>query len=148
MKSDFGKFAFVLTLIKIQFFCIDAREFEFGPCFLSFLEPCANNSIQFYLYNGNDNDSEPVLLDNISPILPTDYNATITQKFKLIIHGYGGHTDVNGFKSIRNGKKVQFNSKKLRKKKPQMVLQIFLYAQKPAFYVAKHLSWLLRHTAA
>lgn len=80
------------------------REFELGPCFLQFLEPCANNSIQFFLFSSNNPRDPPVLLNNISPMLPLDYNETAEVNFKLIIHGYGGHLDFNGSKQIRNGK--------------------------------------------
>lgn len=81
------------------------RELELGPCFLSILEPCANNSIQFFLFNGENPEDPPSLLDNINPILPSDYNQTVEKQFKVIIHGYGGHIDVNGSKQIRKGKK-------------------------------------------
>ncbi|KAG5683164.1 hypothetical protein PVAND_012461 [Polypedilum vanderplanki] len=71
------------------------KEIEFGPCYLSILEPCSNNSIQFYLYDGNS--SKPILLDNHAPILPYDLGSI---KFKIIIHGYA-QNDLNGFKLIR-----------------------------------------------
>lgn len=83
-----------------------AREFELGPCYLQFLEPCANNSIQFFLFSSDKSDDEPFLLDNLEPFLPTDYNETITKSYKVIIHGYGGHLDFNGSKQIRNGKSL------------------------------------------
>jgi hypothetical protein len=101
MKRNFG-ICSVLLLIVFNVFGINSREFEFGPCFLSVLEPCSNNTIQFYLYT--DNETEPIILDNNSPILPTDYNETTSINYKMIIHGYGGHADVGGFKSIRNGR--------------------------------------------
>lgn len=93
------KFSFVL-LFLVEIF---AREIELGPCYLQFLEPCANNSIQFFLFSSDNPRNKPILLDNISPLLDLDYNETVTKNFKMIIHGYGGHLDFNGSKQIRNG---------------------------------------------
>lgn len=84
------------------------RELELGPCYLSILEPCANNSIQFFLFSGDNSEDPPLLLDNIAPQLPIEYNQTITKQFKIIIHGYGGHIDASGSKQIRKGKKFLF----------------------------------------
>jgi hypothetical protein len=80
-----------------------SREFELGPCYLQFLEPCANNSIQFFLFSSDEPNEPPLRLDNIFPELPTDINETSTKSFKMIIHGYGGHLDFNGSKQIRKG---------------------------------------------
>lgn len=80
-----------------------SREFELGPCYLQYSEPCANNSIQFFLFNSGKPEDRPVLLDNIAPDLFLTRNETITKHFKLLIHGYGGHLEFNGSKQIRNG---------------------------------------------
>lgn len=110
MKKD--KFFFVITLLMLKLISeILTREFELGPCFLQFLEPCANNSIQFFLFTSHRPRDVPVLLDNASPELPLEYNETVKTTFKMIIHGYGGHLDFNGSKNIRNGK--NFDSKYL-----------------------------------
>lgn len=93
-----------LVLLFVAFTAeILSREIELGPCYLQFLEPCANNTIQFFLFSSDNPSEEPVLLDNISPFLDLDYNETISKNFKMIIHGYGGHLDFNGSKQIRNG---------------------------------------------
>jgi hypothetical protein len=96
-----------LCLVVLLFVAFTAeiltREIELGPCFLQFLEPCANNSIQFFLFSSDNPRKQPVLLDNISPILGLDFNETFSKNFKMIIHGYGGHLDFNGSKQIRNG---------------------------------------------
>jgi hypothetical protein len=106
IERHFGKFLLLFLVLKAHFECISMRELELGPCYLSILEPCANNSIQFYLFNGDTPDESPILLDNISPELPFDFsNETNTRHFKMIIHGYGGHIDVNGSKQIREGRK-------------------------------------------
>ncbi|CRL03996.1 CLUMA_CG017114, isoform A, partial [Clunio marinus] len=98
-----NKIIFVSLLVIFKFIKeIFTKEFELGPCYLSFLEPCANNSIQFFLYSNDTPLNQPILLDNLSPNLELDYNATIKKNFKMIIHGYGGHLDANGFKQIRN----------------------------------------------
>lgn len=97
----------ILVVLLVIFKFIDemfTREFELGPCYLQFLEPCANNSIQFFLFTSDKAQDEPVLLDNISPSLQLDYNETISKTFKMIIHGYGGHLDFNGSREVRNGK--------------------------------------------
>lgn len=100
-----NKLFLVLLLVAFKFINeILSREFELGPCYLQFLEPCANNSIQFFLFTSDRPRDEPVLLDNIAPILPFEFNETVTKNFKMIIHGYGGHLDFNGSKQIRNGK--------------------------------------------
>ncbi len=106
IEKNIGKFILLLLFLKAQFHFISARELELGPCYLSILEPCANNSIQFYLFSGENPKDPPILLDNISPQLPTDFNETSSKQFKVIIHGYGGHIDVNGSKQIREGKKI------------------------------------------
>lgn len=93
-------FVLLLTVLAAE---ISTREIELGPCFLQFLEPCANNSIQFFLFSSDNPRNEPTLLDNISPSLDLDFNETISKNFKMIIHGYGGHLDFNGSKQIRNG---------------------------------------------
>lgn len=102
---------FLLMLILTSFKLISeifTRELELGPCFLQYLEPCANNSIQFFLFTSESPEDEPVLLDNISPDLSLDFNDTAAKTFKMIIHGYGGHLDFNGSKQIRNGKAFDF----------------------------------------
>lgn len=100
-------FVLALTIVKLVSE-IFTREFEVGPCFLQFLEPCANNSIQFFLFTSESPEDEPILLDNISPSLELDANETTTKNFKMIIHGYGGHLDFNGSKQIRKGRKFDF----------------------------------------
>lgn len=107
MKSAIleNKLLLVLTLVLPKLITeIFSREFELGPCFLQFLEPCANNSIQFFLFTSDRPRNPPVLLDNISPTLRLNSNDTERKNFKMIIHGYGGHLDFNGSKQIRNGK--------------------------------------------
>lgn len=107
MKSALveNKLFLVLLVLIVKFITeILTREFELGPCYLQYLEPCANNSIQFYLFTSDRPRDGPVLLDNISPDLSLDSNETITKNFKMIIHGYGGHLDFNGSKQIRKGK--------------------------------------------
>lgn len=100
----FRKFILLfIVLLKAQL--IKSRELELGPCYLSILEPCANNSIQFYLFDSNNPEDSPILLDNIAPQLPYELNETISWQYKMIIHGYGGHIDVNGSKQIRKGRK-------------------------------------------
>ena len=79
------------------------RELELGPCYLQFLEPCANNSIQFFLFSSDKPYDPPIRLDNILPELQLGANETTTKSFKMIIHGYGGHLDFNGSKQIRKG---------------------------------------------
>lgn len=101
MERNVGKLILLLAIFKNT----SMRELELGPCYLSILEPCANNSIQFFLFNGEYPEDPPILLDNIAPQLPTESNETITKQFKILIHGYGGHIDVNGSKQIRRGKK-------------------------------------------
>lgn len=95
----------VLCLVLLAAFAVGilSREIELGPCYLQFLEPCANNSIQFFLFSSDTPNDEPVLLDNISPNLELDGNQTASKTFKMIIHGYGGHLDFSGSKQIRNG---------------------------------------------
>lgn len=95
-------FVLLLTALAAE---ITTREIELGPCFLQFLEPCANNSIQFFLFSSDNPRDTPILLDNISPSLELDFNETVSKNFKMIIHGYGGHLDFNGSKQIRNGKR-------------------------------------------
>jgi hypothetical protein len=109
MKSDLVEKKMFLVVLLLIFKEILSREFELGPCYLQVLEPCSNSSIQFFLFS-NDTPKEPILLDNNAPILPTDYNETVSKHFKMIIHGYGGHLDFNGSKQIRNGKKSNANS--------------------------------------
>lgn len=107
MKSLIVENKLVVVLIMTTFKLISeiiTREIELGPCYLQYLEPCANNSIQFFLFTSDRPNSSPILLDNISPELPLDYNQTITKNFKMIIHGYGGHLDFNGSKQIRKGR--------------------------------------------
>lgn len=107
MKSGFAKNKFLLVLLLTTFKFVSeifTRELELGPCFLSFLEPCANNSIQFFLFSSERPEDEPVLLDNISPDLELGFNEMTNKTFKMIIHGYGGNLDFNGSKQIRNGK--------------------------------------------
>lgn len=100
-----NKFFLVLTLVMLKLISeIFSRELELGPCFLQFLEPCANNSIQFFMFTSDRPRDPPVLLDNIAPMLELDGNETTLKNFKMIIHGYGGHLDFNGSKQIRNGK--------------------------------------------
>lgn len=103
-ERNIGKFILLLMVLKAHFSGIFMRELELGPCYLSILEPCANNSIQFFLFDGENDDDSPILLDNISPQLPDDNNETTSRQFKMIIHGYGGHIDVNGSKQIRKGR--------------------------------------------
>lgn len=100
------KIVFVVLLLVIFKLISEilTREFEVGPCFLQFLEPCANNSIQFFMFTSSHPRQAPVLLDNIAPLLQLDYNDTVATNYKMIIHGYGGHLDFNGSRQIRNGK--------------------------------------------
>lgn len=98
-REKMKKLCFVLLFVVE----ICAREIELGPCYLQFLEPCANNSIQFFLFSSDKPKAEPILLDNISPSLDLDFNKTSIKNFKMIIHGYGGHLDFSGSKQIRNG---------------------------------------------
>jgi len=81
-----------------------SREFEIGPCYLQFLDPCTNDSIKFFLFTSDSTDDKPILLDSFLPMLATGPNKTMETNFKMIIHGYGGHLDANGSKYIRNGK--------------------------------------------
>lgn len=107
MKSVLAEKKLFLVLLLVIFKFINeilAREFELGPCYLQYLEPCANNSILFYLFSGERPRDQPILLDNISPLL--ELNETAAKNFKMIIHGYGGHLDFNGSKQIRKGKNV------------------------------------------
>ncbi|CAH1717169.1 unnamed protein product [Chironomus riparius] len=101
-ERSFGKLFLFIAFFKIH--GSFEREIELGPCYLSILSPCANNSIQFHLYyiNSSDNSPQHDILDNIAPILPFDKNEISSRKFKLVVHGYGGHTDVSGFKLIRD----------------------------------------------
>lgn len=105
IERSFGKLFLFIVFLKIH--ASFEREIELGPCYLSILSPCANNTIQFHLYyrNTSDNSQQHDILDNIAPILPFDSNEISNRKFKLVVHGYGGHTDVSGFKLIRDGKK-------------------------------------------
>lgn len=102
MEKSFRKLFLLITILSETF----QREIELGPCYLSILEPCSNNTIQFHLFYMNDTDStqEHHILDNISPVLPFDQSEILSRKFKLVVHGYGGHADVSGFKLIRDGK--------------------------------------------
>lgn len=111
IERNIGK----LILLLAIFSSTSMRELELGPCYLSILEPCANNSIKFLLFSGENPDDSPILLDNIAPMLPTKYNETIAKQFKIIIHGYGGHIDVNGSKQIRKGKKLFSNTRDAKK---------------------------------
>lgn len=105
MKSVENKLVVVLIMTTFKLISeIITREIELGPCYLQYLEPCANNSIQFFLFTSDRPNANPILLDNISPELPLDFNETITKNFKMIIHGYGGHLDFNGSKQIRKGR--------------------------------------------
>jgi hypothetical protein len=99
MKNQ-SKLCLVLATFAVG---ILSREIELGPCYLQFLEPCANNSIQFFLFSSDNPTDEPVLLDNIAPNLGLEFNETTSKKFKMIIHGYGGHLDFSGSRQIRNG---------------------------------------------
>lgn len=99
-----GRFSFGFLIIILSCELHTMRQIEVGPCYLSFYEPCANNSIQFLLFNGETPNDKPIILDNLSPILPIADNKTESKQFKIIIHGYGGHVDVHGFKKIRDGK--------------------------------------------
>lgn len=112
MKSGVeNKLFFVVLLVIVELVIeIFTRELEVGPCFLQYLEPCANNSIQFFLFTSESPEDEPTLLDNISPVLPLDVNETESKSFKMIIHGYGGHLDFNGSKQIRKGRKNHFEA--------------------------------------
>lgn len=94
-----------ISLLLLATFVADmfSREIELGPCYLQFLEPCANNSIQFFLFSSANPLDTPVLLDNNLPNLNIDFNETSSKSFKMIIHGYGGHLDFSGSKQIRNG---------------------------------------------
>lgn len=110
MKSVLAEKKLFLVLLLVIFKFINeilTREFELGPCYLQYLEPCANNSILFYLFSGERPRDQPILLDNISPMLEFEFNETAAKNFKMIIHGYGGHLDFNGSKQIRKGKNVQ-----------------------------------------
>ncbi|XP_063697709.1 inactive pancreatic lipase-related protein 1-like [Culicoides brevitarsis] len=73
---------------------------EFGPCLLQYLEPCTNNTIQFYLFTSDRPRAAPVLMSNEDPVMPKTVNAT--HDLKLIVHGYAGNLDFNATKSIRN----------------------------------------------
>lgn len=101
----------VVIIFKVLFLC--GSEIELGPCFLQYLEPCANNSIQFFLFSSDRSGDAPVLLDNIEPMLPKHFNNATDQKiYKMIIHGYGGSLDFNGSKLIRNGIELTYLSLK------------------------------------
>ena len=101
----------VVIIFKVLFLC--GSEIELGPCFLQYLEPCANNSIQFFLFSSDRPGDAPVLLDNIEPMLPKHFNNATDQKiYKMIIHGYGGSLDFNGSKLIRNGIELTYLSLK------------------------------------
>lgn len=118
MKSGVVENKFLLVLLLTTFKLVSeifTREFEVGPCFLQYLEPCANNSIQFFLFTSERPTDEPVLLHNISPILPLDPNEIIAKSFKMIIHGYGGHLDFNGSKQIRKGRQAPTRNHKNHK---------------------------------
>lgn len=106
-RRSFGTFTLILTIVKLVSEIL-TREFEVGPCFLQYLEPCANNSIQFFLFTSESPEDEPILLDNIAPVLQLEANETESKTFKMIIHGYGGHLDFNGSKQIRKGRKNRF----------------------------------------
>uniref|UniRef100_A0A336LVZ1 CSON006087 protein n=1 Tax=Culicoides sonorensis TaxID=179676 RepID=A0A336LVZ1_CULSO len=73
---------------------------ELGPCLLQYLEPCTNNTIQFYLFTSDRPRAAPILMDNENPILPSNFDPTYDMK--LIAHGYAGNLDFNATKSIRN----------------------------------------------
>jgi hypothetical protein len=93
----------VLLLASVIIGKIAPEQFEWGPCLLQYLEPCTDNTIQFYMFNSDRPKAAPVLLDNVAPKVPdptmlTDYN------IKLIVHGYGGNLDYNATRLIRNGK--------------------------------------------
>lgn len=106
IKRTLKKHRLVVVILVIIFkvFFLYGSEIELGPCFLQYLEPCANNSIQFFLFSSDRPDDAPVLLDNIEPMLPKNFNNSTDQKiYKMIIHGYGGSLDFNGSKLIRNG---------------------------------------------
>ena len=94
-----------MRLLLLATFVADifTREIEVGPCYLQFLEPCANNSIQFFLFSSANPSDNPILLDNNLPNLNIKFNETSSKSFKMIIHGYGGHLDFTGSKQIRNG---------------------------------------------
>ena len=105
-------------------------------CFLQYLEPCANNSIQFFLFSSDTPSDAPVLLDNIEPMLPKNFSNSTDQKiYKMIIHGYGGSLDFNGSKLIRNGIELIYLS--LKSVKACVVVffcsKIHLLHPKPAF---------------
>ena len=104
IERSFRKLFLFIAILKIHESF--EREIELGPCYLSILSPCANNTIQFHLFyiNNSDNTQQHEVLDNIAPILPFDSNEIQSRKFKLVVHGYGGHADVSGFKLIRDGK--------------------------------------------
>lgn len=129
-----GSFGKLLTLIVV-FGVTFEREIELGPCYLSILEPCANNSIQFFLFyiNTTDNSQQQVILDNIEPTLPFDQDEIASRNFKLVIHGYGGHVDVSGFKLIRDGKKKRLILSHSRPKWRSSSLS--LTAQKTCIYL-------------
>lgn len=100
MKNQSKMCLVILTAFAVE---ILSSEFELGPCYLQYLEPCANNSIQFFLFSSDNPNDSPKLLDNITPSLNINSNETALKKFKMIIHGYGGHLDFSGSKQIRNG---------------------------------------------
>lgn len=83
-------------------FIIDGGIVELGPCLLHYLEPCTNETIQFYLFSSLKPRDPPVLLDVDNPIVPTFVNLSHTMK--LLVHGFAGHLDFNATRSIRNGK--------------------------------------------
>lgn len=134
---------FLLVIFKF-INVILTREFELGPCYLQYFEPCANNSILFYLFSGERPRDQPVLLDNISPYLELDSNETVAKNFKMIIHGYGGHLDFNGSKQIRRGRKVSLNFFAWQNVKlPRLWFRFNIGSTKPALHILRN---FLRHT--
>ena len=115
IKRTLKKHRFVVVIFVIVFkvLFLYGSEIELGPCFLQYLEPCANNSIQFFLFSSDRPNDAPVLFDNIVPKLPYNFsNSTDEKIYKMIIHGYGGSLDWNGSKLIRNGIELTYLSLK------------------------------------
>jgi hypothetical protein len=95
---------FIFLIITTHWFGGSWQEkFEWGPCLLQYLEPCTSNTIQFYLFTSDRPNDAPILLDNISPIVPKSIDLS-NYNIKLIVHGYGGNLDYNATRLIRNGK--------------------------------------------
>ncbi|XP_055541434.1 pancreatic lipase-related protein 2-like [Wyeomyia smithii] len=87
---------------------VSGREFRIGPCNVQYLEPCTTDTIKFYLFTSDSPEAAPILLDNIDPKVPDHIN--LSNRNKLIVHGYAGGVDYNVTKIIRNAYLKQPNT--------------------------------------